>query len=128
MPRISISVWLGPSLFSETPGVPCAKEAREATPRASKSLPLTAEMLIGVSCTVDARFDAVTTISSREAPALSAVTADSAFTLRARDTLRTPARAVPATTRLNRLEFLSEIGSHNRRRLSIRHASQASFC
>ena len=65
MPRISNSVWPGPFSFIEIPGVSAARAEKLTMPRAARSAPVTAVILMGVSCTVDVRFSAVTTISSR---------------------------------------------------------------
>ena len=48
-------------------------ELKSVMPRSSRSWPLTALMLSGVSCTVEDRFDAVTTISSSCVPEAGAV-------------------------------------------------------
>ena len=63
MPRISSSVCPGPLLLMETPGTDCTTELMSVMPRSPRSRPVSAVMLIGVSCTVDTRFCAVTTIS-----------------------------------------------------------------
>jgi len=65
-------------------------------------------MLIGVSCNVETRFEAVTTISSR-APVPSGVTAESALTLNGENSPRTHTAADPAATAVICLEFLCEI-------------------
>jgi hypothetical protein len=69
---------------------------------------VTAEILIGVSCTVDTRFEAVTTISSRP-PEPSEVTGESALTVKGENSPRTLTAAVPVTTALACLECLSEV-------------------
>jgi hypothetical protein len=63
-PRISNSLWPGPLVFMETPGVSSAIERKSDSPRDKSSASEMAVMLMGVFCTVDSRFSAVTTISS----------------------------------------------------------------
>jgi len=84
MPRSSISVWPGPSLFSDTPGTDWASVVKSVMPRACRSWPPIAVMLIGVSCTVELRFCAVTTTSETKA-ALPATGAESARASKATD-------------------------------------------
>ena len=51
--------------MNDTPGTSWATEVRSVRPRACRSAPLSTVRLIGVFCTVDSRFSAVTTISCR---------------------------------------------------------------
>ncbi len=78
MPRSSISVWPGPSLFSETLGVAAASTEKSTMPRASSSSAPMALMLIGVCCTVELRFCAVMISSDRGAASVTAVAVSSA--------------------------------------------------
>ena len=66
---ISVLVFL---IFFATPGVDPASVVKLAMPRSCNSAPLTAVMLIGVACTVEMRFSAVTIISSVVGPEASA--------------------------------------------------------
>src|SRR5882672_4476013 len=54
----------GPLVRSDTPGTDCNRELKSVRPRSWMSAPETAVRLIGVVCTVDSRFSAVTTTSS----------------------------------------------------------------
>ena len=63
MPRISNSVWPGPIDLIDTPGVPAAMSLKLVMPRAARSAPLIAVMLIAVLSADAERFCAVTTIS-----------------------------------------------------------------
>src|SRR5579862_8946186 len=61
-PRISYLAWPGPALATAIPGTACTIACALLIPSPSRSLPVIAVMLIGVFCTVDSRFSAVTTI------------------------------------------------------------------
>jgi len=71
-PRISYSVWPGPAVRMEMPGTLVTISSTVVMFSCLKSSLVSAVMLIGVACTVDSRFSAVTTISSNSVPPLAA--------------------------------------------------------
>src|SRR6202050_2190989 len=66
MPRISSSVWPGPLVLMDCRGTHWTTAEMSVMPRSASSCPDSAVMLMGVSCTVDSRFCAVTMISWSE--------------------------------------------------------------
>ncbi len=72
-PRISYSVWPGPEVLNEMPGICCAAARKSVMPRAWSSSPVSTVMLTGVFCTVDGRFSAVIVTVRISSAALAAV-------------------------------------------------------
>ncbi len=64
-PRISYSVWPGPAVRNEMPGMAPTRSWIDVIFCSERSPALRAVIAIGVAWTVDSRFSAVTTISSK---------------------------------------------------------------
>ena len=104
-PRISYSVWPGPAVRIEMPGTLVTISSTVVMFSCLKSSLVSAVMLIGVACTVDSRFSAVTTISSNSAPPLAAGAGVAGFAGPAGSAIAEPQRrAVP-----NRAERIDEV-------------------